>query len=171
MIAHWVIWTIIPIFIFGFANVAIFFMVQMFIMSYIMYALFAPAHYPAEAIQISREAMRDDYLMLQTATAVNFTTGPVGRLLCGGVEYQIEHHLFPWVSTTRYPELSVLVKKFCDDHGYPYRSQSWARGLWTAYLTLWSPKPIYNEFPEISPSRAAQAEGQTSGAMGDLRRA
>jgi fatty acid desaturase len=172
MIAHWVIWTIIPIFIFGFANVAMFFMVHMFIMSYIMFALFAPAHYPVEAIQITSAARRDDYLMLQTATAINFTTGPIGRLLCGGVEYQIEHHLFPWISTTHYPVLSPLVKTFCDEHGYPYRSQSWARGLWASYLTMWRPKPIYDEFPSVSQSREEPAAArQTASAMGDLSRA
>lgn len=148
LLSHWALWTIIPIFIFGFANVATFFVIQMFIMSYVMFALFAPAHYPDDAIQITSDATRDNYLMLQTATAVNFETGPIGRLLCGGVDYQLEHHLFPWISPRHYPALSPILKTFCEENGYPYRSQGWGIAIWKSYLTLFHPKDIFDRFPE-----------------------
>ena len=149
MIAHWVVWIVIPVFIFGFANVAMFFVVQMFMMSYVMFLLFAPAHYPEEAIQVTKDATRDNYLMLQTATAVNFETGPIGRLLCGGVDFQLEHHLFPWISPRHYPALAPILRQFCEEHGYPYRSQGWGIATWKSVLTLFKPKKILNEFPAI----------------------
>ena len=149
MIAHWVVWIVIPIAIFGFANVALFFVVQMFMMSYVMFALFAPAHYPEEAIQVTKDATRDNYLMLQTATAVNFETGPIGRLLCGGVDFQIEHHLFPWVSPRHYPQLAPMLRQFCEEHGYPYRSQGWGIATWKSVVTLFKPKKIEEEFPAV----------------------
>jgi fatty acid desaturase len=147
--AHWVVWTIIPMYFFGFANVALFFLVQMLMMSYVMFILFAPAHYPEEAIQVASEATRDNYLMLQTSTAVNFETGPIGRLLCGGVDYQIEHHLFPWISPRHYPALSPMLREFCDKHGYPYRSQGWGIAILKSCRTLFRPKVILDEFPSV----------------------
>jgi linoleoyl-CoA desaturase len=149
MIAHWIVWTIIPIYVFGFANVAMFFIVQMFMMSYVMFLLFAPAHYPDEAIQVTKDATLDNYLMLQTATAVNFETGPIGRLLCAGVDFQIEHHLFPWISPRHYPALAPVVRQFCEEHGYPYRSQGWGVATWKSVATLFRPKKILEEFPAI----------------------
>ena len=60
--------------------------------------------------------------------------------MCAGVEYQIEHHLFPTISHVYYPEVSRLVAEFCRRHGYPYRSVSWARGIWESFLTFARPK-------------------------------
>jgi linoleoyl-CoA desaturase len=158
MAAHWVVWIILPIYLFGFANVAAFFIVQMFLMSYVMFALFAPAHYPDDAIQITSDATRDNYLMLQTATAVNFETGPIGRLLCGGVDYQLEHHLFPWISPRHYPALSPMLRKFCEENGYPYRSQGWGIAIWKSCATLFHPKEIFDRFPEYEAAGAAAGE-------------
>jgi fatty acid desaturase len=162
MVAHWICWTIIPIFIFGFANVAMFFVVQMFLMSYVMFALFAPAHYPDEAVQITSDATRDNYLMLQTATAVNFETGPIGRLLCGGVDYQLEHHLFPWISPRHYPALSPILRKFCEENGYPYRSQGWGAAIWKSFVTFFHPKEIFEEFPHIASADEAPRRTEPS---------
>ena len=40
----------------------------------------------------------------------------------GGLNHQIEHHLFPNVSYYHYPAISHIVKRCCIDHGLPYRS-------------------------------------------------
>ncbi len=46
-----------------------------------------------------------------------------GRLLChlnGGLNYQIEHHLFPRVSHVHYPTIAPVVRRFCEERGVPY---------------------------------------------------
>ncbi len=46
-----------------------------------------------------------------------------GSWLCfinGGLNYQIEHHLFPRISHVHYPKISHLVKKYCKDKNIPY---------------------------------------------------
>ena len=57
----------------------------------------------------------------QVATAQNFGNG---SLFCyyfsGGLNYQIEHHLFPNINHCHLPALSVGVKRICRDHGVPY---------------------------------------------------
>ncbi|MCW6037268.1 acyl-CoA desaturase [Spirulina subsalsa FACHB-351] len=42
----------------------------------------------------------------------------------GGLNYQIEHHLFPWVPISRYRGASPVVKAFCQQHGIPYHEEN-----------------------------------------------
>ena len=103
----------------------------------------APGHFPAEAQRTTDEARRsEDFFAVQTAGTVSFRTGLVGRFLCSGLEYQVEHHLFPNVSHVHYPEISVAVQKFCAEQGLPYRSYSWAGALWKSWEVLRFPQQI-----------------------------
>lgn len=46
-----------------------------------------------------------------------------GSLLCtmnGGLNYQIEHHLFPRMSHVHYPTIAPIVRTFCESKGIPY---------------------------------------------------
>jgi fatty acid desaturase len=42
---------------------------------------------------------------------------PFTEYLFGGMQYQLEHHLFPFLPKYRYRALRPLVKKFAEDHG------------------------------------------------------
>ncbi|MFZ5636380.1 MAG: fatty acid desaturase family protein [Pseudomonadota bacterium] len=155
---HWAVWVVLPLMFFDPVDVLVFTLVRFSLMSYVMFALFAPAHYPADAQLVDKDALGKNFLMLQTLTTINFRTGPIGRLLCGGVEFQIEHHLFPTISPRHYPQMSKHVKAFCDKHGYPYRSEGWGRAIWLSVLTFRRPKPIRSGLPApAGQSRSAQA--------------
>lgn len=59
------------------------------------------------------------FLHRQVVTAANVG----GGWLCffnGGLNYQIEHHLFPRVQHTHYPLIAPIVKKFCAKKNIPY---------------------------------------------------
>jgi len=45
----------------------------------------------------------------------------VSDWLWGGMQYQLEHHLFPSMPRSKYPELSKLLKKFAADNNVEYR--------------------------------------------------
>lgn len=40
--------------------------------------------------------------------------------LNGGLNYQIEHHLFPRICHVHYPTIAPVVKEFCDEKNIPY---------------------------------------------------
>ena len=64
-----------------------------------------------------------DWAQLQLATTVNFA--PTNKLLswyCGGLNFQIEHHLLPGVCHSHYKKVSPLVKATAEEFGYPYHS-------------------------------------------------
>jgi hypothetical protein len=54
----------------------------------------------------------------------------------GGLNFQVEHHLFPEVSHLHYPALSRIVKAACADHGLPYHVQPSLRDAVAAHYRL-----------------------------------
>jgi linoleoyl-CoA desaturase len=38
----------------------------------------------------------------------------------GGLNFQIEHHLFPQVCSIHYPKISPIVRRVAEQHGVPY---------------------------------------------------
>ena len=139
---HWVLWVIVPALFYPLLYVVLFHVVHRAMFGVAMFVMFAPAHYPAEAIALNKSELGRDPLLLQTTATVDFRTGFVGRLYCAGVEYQIEHHLFPGMSPTHYPHIAPMVEAFCRRHGYPYRTLGWGEALWKSYLTFWRLKPV-----------------------------
>ena len=59
--------------------------------------------------------------MHQVEATVDFARG--SRLLSwfiGGLNFQIEHHLFPQICHVHYPALSLLVEQTCKEYGLSY---------------------------------------------------
>ncbi len=67
------------------------------------------------------QRMDHGWAMHQAETTVDFA--PRSQLLTwllGGLNFQIEHHLFPRICHTNYPAISKIVEQVCRDHGVPY---------------------------------------------------
>ncbi|MEU8179656.1 acyl-CoA desaturase [Micromonospora sp. NPDC049047] len=91
---------------------------------------FAPNH---KGMPILSEADNLDYLRRQVLTSRNVRGGPLIDALLGGLNYQIEHHLFPSMPRPNLRHAQPLIRQFCAEHGVAYREttliQSWAQGL------------------------------------------
>lgn len=61
-----------------------------------------------------------DWAIHQIANSSNFEASAWLTFIIGGMNYQIEHHLFPTVHPAHYPELSKIVKAMCSEHKIPY---------------------------------------------------
>ncbi|MFY9823264.1 MAG: acyl-CoA desaturase [Thermoanaerobaculia bacterium] len=142
---HILTWIVVPMLFFPPSHVLGFYALRNALMGYLMFAAFAPAHYPAEAVFIDKSQLADDYVLRQTATTVNFRTGFFGRLACSGVDYQIEHHLFPGVPHHYYPEMSRVIEEYCLRHGYPYRTLGWWESIWKSLVVFYRPKKVFDE--------------------------
>lgn len=158
LLLHWTVWLFIPMVFLPATAVLSFYALRIGLMGYAMYFAFAPAHYPTEAICAQSHNATADYIMRQTTTTINFKWGFICRFLCSGVDYQIEHHLFPDISHVYYPQISQLVEQFCQKNGYPYRTLSWGTAIWKSWMVLRSPKQVatnidvfrYSKVPVIS---------------------
>jgi linoleoyl-CoA desaturase len=77
-----------------------------------------PADFP---MPVDEGRMGHAWAEHQVLTTVNFA--PRSRALAwllGGLNFQVEHHLFPRVSHTHYPALARVVRGTCVDFGLPY---------------------------------------------------
>ncbi|MFI6256978.1 fatty acid desaturase family protein [Micromonospora zamorensis] len=91
---------------------------------------FAPNH---KGMPILTEADDLDYLRRQVLTSRNVRGGRLLDALLGGLNYQIEHHLFPSMPRPNLRQAQPLIRRFCTEHGVAYHEttliQSWSQGL------------------------------------------
>jgi fatty acid desaturase len=80
-------------------------------------SVFAPNH---KGMPTMEGEARKDFLRSQVLTSRNIKAHPVTDFLFGGLNYQIEHHLFPSVPRNRMRELQEIVKAFCSERSVPY---------------------------------------------------
>ena len=61
-----------------------------------------------------------DFLRKQVLTARNVRGGPVVDFALGGLNYQIEHHLFPSMPRVNLGKAQPIVRQYCLEQGIPY---------------------------------------------------
>ena len=142
LMAHVAIWLVVPSVFLPSSWVVAIYLVRNLLNSYAMFIVFAPAHMPADALRIAHDPDRLAHPLAHTSTTLNFRTGRLGGWLCGGLQYQIEHHLLPGISHVYYPQISELVKEFCRRQGLPYRCYDWSEGLWLALMSIKTPNRL-----------------------------
>ena len=152
LVLHYTVWVGIPCFWFGAVNAIGFYALRMALMGYAMFTVIAPAHIPVGAARLSKTCVNRDFLFLQAAATVNFRAGWIGRLVSSGSDYQIEHHLFPYISHPFYAQMSPLVRKVCEEQGIPYRRYGWAEAVWRCWLVMRRPQPVVSDL-EVFRSR------------------
>lgn len=78
------------------------------------------AHFPVPDATGTTEHTWAEHQMFTTA---NFATAsPLGLFLTGGLNHQVEHHLFARICHVHYPALRPLIERVAAEHGLPYLS-------------------------------------------------
>lgn len=72
---------------------------------------------------------RGEWYAMQIEATNNFEVSLPISILCGGLDRQIEHHLFPKLPPNRLREIAPEVKKVCEEHGVEYKTDTWGRTL------------------------------------------
>jgi fatty acid desaturase len=87
---------------------------------------FAPNH---KGMPILTRADQTDFLRRQVLTSRNVNGGWITDFVLGGLNYQIEHHLFPSMPRPNLRRSQDLIRTFCQEHGVPYCQTT----LWASY--------------------------------------
>jgi fatty acid desaturase len=95
----------------------VFIVVQQGLMGVYLGCSFAPNH---KGMPILAKNEQLDYLRKQVLTSRNITGGRWVDFLLGGLNYQIEHHLFPSMPRPNLRRAQALVHDFCTRHGISY---------------------------------------------------
>ena len=94
-----------------------------------MGSVFAPNH---KGMPVLEPNTRLDYLRQQVLTARDVIPNPVIDFAYGGLNYQIEHHLFPNMPRNRLKDARGVVKAFCREHNIPYHET----GFWQSHREI-----------------------------------
>ncbi|MFE7780140.1 fatty acid desaturase family protein [Streptomyces nigrescens] len=78
---------------------------------------FAPNH---KGMPTLTGGARPDFLRRQVLTSRNVRGGALTDFLLGGLNYQIEHHLFPSMPTPHLRRAQTIVRAYCAELGVPY---------------------------------------------------
>ena len=97
------------------------------------FAVIFCGHFP-EGVQLFREEetvdeSRGQWYLRQLRGSANIEGRRWFHLLTGHLSHQIEHHLFPDLPATRYPEMAARVRAICARYGQPYCTGGFARQL------------------------------------------
>lgn len=89
-------------------------------------SIFAPNH---KGMPVLTKDSTMDWLHRQVLTSRNIYAHPVTDFGYGGLNYQIEHHLFPTMARNKLKEAQPIVRAFCEARGIPYHETSIAESF------------------------------------------
>ncbi len=121
---------VLPITILGFKTWIVGYLIYEFSVGLITSIVFQLAHVVEKTSQPTvLVASEEEWIAHEVLTTANFGMDKKAlSWFVGGLNFQIEHHLFPKVSHIHYPNLSVEVQKVCKTYDVPYHK----------YSTFWS---------------------------------
>jgi fatty acid desaturase len=98
--------------------------VQLAVFGIYMGASFAPNHIGMEIIPAGTKM---DFLSKQVRTSRNIRGGRWMTIFMGGLNYQVEHHLFPSMARPHLAAAARMVREVCEREGIPYTATSLGR--------------------------------------------
>jgi fatty acid desaturase len=72
---------------------------------------------------------RGEWYAMQVQSTNNYEVSRPLSVLCGGLDRQIEHHLFPTLAPQRLREIAPEVRALCERWGIEYKTDTWGRTL------------------------------------------
>ena len=104
------------------------------------YAIIFCGHFPDQTYTFSPEEVENEsrggWYIRQLTGSANIEGGPLFHVASGNLSYQVEHHLFPDMPSTRYAEIAPQVKDVCERYGLPYNSGPFMQQLGMVQRTI-----------------------------------
>src|SRR5690606_12214462 len=128
---------IVPMVVVGVFETLIGYIVAGFVCGYSISIVFQLAHV-VEGAQFPEPnpesgKMEQEWAVHQVITTANFATkSKLVSWFLGGLNFQVEHHLFPGISHIHYPQINKLVKETCREFNVAYLEH---RTMWKAIIS------------------------------------
>jgi fatty acid desaturase len=104
------------------------------------YAIIFCGHFPDQTYTFSQQEVEDEskggWYVRQLLGAANIEGSPLFHVISGNLGYQVEHHLFPDMPSTRYAEIAPRVREICERYGLPYNSGPFLKQLGMVQRTI-----------------------------------
>ncbi len=104
------------------------------------YAIIFCGHFPDQTYTFAQEEVADEtrggFYVRQLLGAANIEGGPLFHVISGNLGYQVEHHLYPDMPSTRYAEIAPQVKALCERYDLPYNTGPFLKQLGSVQRTI-----------------------------------
>ena len=97
-------------------------------------SIFAPNH---KGMPVLDRESTMDFLHRQVLTARNIHANPITDFMYGGLNYQIEHHLFPSMPRNKLKQAQKIIKPFCQSHDISYHETNMIQAFKEILLNLY----------------------------------
>ena len=127
------VWIVIPMLFLDIAwwKVLIGFFVMHYTAGLILSVVFQLAHVMEDADMPMPEedgSLKDSWAVHQLKTTINFSTkNRIVNWFTGGLNHQVEHHIFPHISHVHYTKISKIVKETAKEFNLPYNEYKTTR--------------------------------------------
>jgi len=123
-IYHGFVFIALPVILVGWLPWLIGFLTMSLVSGFILSIVFQLAH-TVEGTEFpladANSKLPDEFAAHQIKTTANFATkNKLVSWLVGGLNFQIEHHLFPKISHVHYPAVSKIVRTVCREYKLQY---------------------------------------------------
>jgi linoleoyl-CoA desaturase len=141
-VIHLFLFVALPIykvgFLYWFISFIIFTLVAGFVLSMVFQLAHTVEHTHFPVVDPNNNKLADEWAIHQLKTTANFATkNKLISWLVGGLNFQIEHHLFPKISHVHYPKISKIIKEACADFNIQYIEYKKVRNaVWSHVLFL-----------------------------------
>ncbi len=104
------------------------------------YSIIFCGHFPDQTYTFSQAEVEDEtrggWYVRQLLGSANIDGGPLFHLLAGNLSFQVEHHLYPDIPSSRYSEIAPRVREICRRYGLPYNTGPLSKQLGTVHRTI-----------------------------------
>jgi linoleoyl-CoA desaturase len=104
------------------------------------YAIIFCGHFPDQTYTFTQEETDDETRgarhVRQLLGAANIEGGPLFHVISGNLGYQVEHHIYPDMPSTRYGEIAPRVREICERYELPYNTGPFLKQLGMVQRTI-----------------------------------
>jgi linoleoyl-CoA desaturase len=138
------------------------------------YAIIFCGHFPDQTYTFTQEETdgetRGARHVRQLLGAANIEGGPLFHVISGNLGYQVEHHIYPDMPSTRYGEIAPRVREICEKYELPYNTGPFLKQLGMVQRTIIRLAfPGGKPRPKPGPYKGEKVKGK--GERGDLMEA
>lgn len=135
------------------------------------HAIIFCGHFPDQTYTFSEEEVENEsrggWYVRQLIGAANIEGSPLFHVISGNLGYQVEHHLYPDMPSSRYSEIAPRIKDICERYELPYNSGRFGKQWLSVHRTIFRlafpggkprPKPGPYRSQDRNPPREATSE-------------
>ncbi len=104
------------------------------------HAIIFCGHFPDQTYTFTEEEVKDEtrggWYVRQLVGAANIEGSPLFHIISGNLSYQVEHHLYPDMPSSRYSEIAPKIKDICERYELPYNTGRFSKQWYSVHRSI-----------------------------------